>query len=154
GIDVGQAAGDKTGPAGCLPDCRLGRRLDAIVEEFEALPGDRRLEGVGDDRARDDALARKRHADEGVPPPVRRTAGTALLAVALGDATMVAAALERAVKPGFERMIGRLEGEYHDGVAAVAGAVLEGLAGIEDAAVRRIEAGLRDSTYGPAGGHE
>ncbi len=69
-------------------------------------------------------------------------------------AAMVGAAFERAAHPGVERVVARFEGEHHDRGAAVAGAGVVRLLRIEDAAVRRIEAGLRDRPDRARGGEE
>ena len=64
GIDMRETAGDLAGPAGRLADASLGRFLDGIVKRLEALPGDRRLKGVGDD----DILADKSTRTATHPP--------------------------------------------------------------------------------------
>ena len=51
-------------------------------------------------------------------------------------------------------MVGRLEGQHHDGDRAVRRAGIIGLRRIEDAAVRRIESGLRDRAHRARGGEE
>src|SRR5947209_2237428 len=68
GIDVGEAAGDFARAAGRLENRPLGRRLDAIVQRLEALPGYRRLKSVDDEAGRRQELAGVGHADEGVSP--------------------------------------------------------------------------------------
>jgi hypothetical protein len=67
-IDVGEAAGHVTLAAGRLLDCILRGVLDRVVEFFESLLGDRRLERVVDDAPEDQPLHRVGHADEGVAP--------------------------------------------------------------------------------------
>ena len=80
---------------------------EAVVEGLEALPGDRRLERIVDDAALDRALARVRHADEGIAPaPGGAFAMRVRGARRLELARMVAAAFERARHPGLERMVG------------------------------------------------
>src|SRR5215472_425786 len=143
GIDVGEAAGDLAWLAGRLADGALGRGLDLVVERLEALPGNGGLEGVADDRARHHAFAPIGHADEGVAPDARGTgAMRILLAGDFWRAAVIGADLERALHPGLDRMVARFEGEHHDRRAAVAGAGVLGLGGIEDAAVRGIKSRL------------
>src|SRR5207249_4993814 len=94
-IDVREPAGDLALLPGRVPDRLLGRRLDAVVEGLEALPGDRRLERIVDDAALDRALARVRHADEGIAPApggafAMRVSGAGLLQLA----AVLAAAFE------------------------------------------------------------
>ena len=69
-IDVGEAAGHVAGTAGRLPDRALRRRLDAGVELFEAVPGDRGLEGVVQQAVGDQPLAVVGRADEGLAPRI------------------------------------------------------------------------------------
>ena len=64
-------------------------------------------------------------------------------------AAVVAAALGRACDPGVERVVGRFEGDQQQRPGAVAGAVVEGLARVEEPAVGGVEPGLGDR---PAGG--
>src|SRR5690242_8615281 len=81
GIDMRETAGDLARPAGRLADARPGRFLDGIMKRLEALPGDRRLKGVGDNSAPDQRLAGIRQADEGVAPD---TGGTLPVGVGCG----------------------------------------------------------------------
>ena len=64
GINMCETAGDLARPAGRLADARPGRFLDGIMKRLEALPGDRRLKGVGDD----DILADKSTRTATHPP--------------------------------------------------------------------------------------
>ena len=50
GVDMGEAARHLPPQPGGLPDRRFGRSLDGIVKGFEALPGNRGLECIGDNR--------------------------------------------------------------------------------------------------------
>ncbi len=152
---MGEAAGHLPRPAGRLTDGGFGRRLDAVVERLETLPGDRRLERVADDAARHGELAQIRHADEGVAPAAGRALAMRGGALGvLGHAAVVGAAFKRASHPGVDRMVAGLEGEHHDGGRAVAGAGIVRLLRIEDAAIGGVEPGLRDGAHGACGGKE
>src|SRR6516165_9548679 len=59
---------------------------------------------------------------------------------------MIGTAFERAPHPDPERMVARLERQHHDRDTAISSTSVVGLGRIEDAAVRRIEAGLGDGT--------
>src|SRR4029079_4399871 len=67
-------------------------------------------------------------------------------------APRVPAYLEGARHPGIQRVIGRLEGQEQQARAPVARAAVQGLAGVEEAAVLRVEPGLREAPgrLGPA----
>jgi hypothetical protein len=54
-----------------------------------------------------------------------------------------------ACHPWPDVMIRRLEGRHHDCHRGVGGAGIEGLSRVEDAAIRRIEPGLRDGAHLP-----
>src|SRR6516165_6062600 len=145
GIDMGEAAGDLARLSRGLANGALGRGFDLVVEAFEALPGDRGLEGVADDRTRHHALARIGHADEGVAPDACRTRAMRIrLAGGFGRAAVIGTELKRALHPGLDRMIARFKGQHHDRRTAIAGAGVLGFRGIEDATVRGKEPGLRD----------
>ena len=93
--------------------------------------------------APDRALARVRHADEGIAP----ASGRALAVPVRGSgwvelAAMVGAAFARARHPGLDRMIGGFERQDHDSGFPVARAGVVGLLRVEDAAVRRKKPGL------------
>ena len=149
-----EAAGDLALAAGRFADRVLGRLLDRVVEFFEAIPGDRRLERVVDHAAQDQLLHRVGHADEGVAPHAGRAGEMRLRAARLRHAAMIRAALARALHPRADIVIGRLERQHHDGDRAVRGARVVGLGRIENAAVRRIEPGLRDGAHRARGGEE
>ena len=128
----------------------LGRGLDRVVECLEALPGDRGLERVVDHAAQDQPLHRVGHADEGVAPHAGRALAMRVGAARLRRAAVIGAAFARALHPRLDVVVGRLEGQHHDGDRAVGRAGVVGLGRIEDAAVRRIEPGLRDRAHGAA----
>ena len=66
---------------------------------------------------------------------------------------MIAAALDRALHPGVERVVGGLEAEDENRVRTIAGAGRERLAGIEETTVRRIKTALAERMHrGGAGG--
>ena len=65
-----------------------------------------------------------------------------------------AAAFARALHPWRHIVVGRLEGQHHDGDRTICRAGVVGLGRIEDAAVRGIEAGLRDRAHGAGCGKE
>ena len=75
-------------------------------------------------------------------------------AARLRRAAVIGAAFERALHPRLDVVIGRLERQHHDGDRAVGRAGVVGLGRIEDAAIRRIEPGLRDRAHGARGGEE
>ena len=77
-----------------------------------------------------------------------------LRAARLRRAAMIGAALARALHPRSDIVVRRLEGQHHDGDRAIGRAGVVGLGRIEDAAVRRVEAGLRDRAHGARRGEE
>src|SRR3984893_11819633 len=136
-IDLGAAPGVLAGPAGRVFDRARGRVFDAVVKRLEPVPGDRGLERVVDDGEPDQALDQIGHADEGGAPAAG--GAFAMRGHALGRlrrAAIICAAFERALHPRLDRMVARLEGEHHDGGAAVRGAGVARLLRVEDAAVR------------------
>ena len=73
---------------------------------------------------------------------------------AFGHAAVVGAAFERPRDPGVEAWSADSKASTMIGGGAVAGAVVARLVGVEDAAVRGIEAGLGDGADGAGGGEE
>jgi len=118
-IGVCEAARDLSLAAGRLPDGVRGRRLDGVMERFEAIPRDRGLERVVDHAVQDQPLHRVGHADEGVAPHAGRALAMRVRARGLWRTAVVGAAFERARHPWRDIMIGGLEGQHHDGGRAV-----------------------------------
>ena len=148
-VDMGEAASDLALHAGRFQDGTLGRGFDTVMKAFEPVPSDGGLERIVDEARRRQKFARIRHTDKSVAPdPCRalamRVAGLSLLR----RAAMVGATLERARHPRVRCMIAGLKAEHHDRNAAVRRTGVESLLRIENAAVRRIEACLRDGTHG------
>src|SRR5690606_42098610 len=104
----------------------LGGGDDGVVERREAIPGDRRLERVGDDPHLDQSGLVVRHADESVAPGAGRPgtmAFAALRDIVLGAAAEIPANLESTIEPRPDRMIVVLEREHDDRLLSVAEAV-------------------------------
>src|SRR5215831_10741836 len=89
-IAMGKAAGHAALLAGSLETGVLSRRKNRRVKRGEPLPGDRGLEGIGDDAHLHDGLLVVRHADKGIAPGFG-SAG-AVAATALCNVTIEVAA--------------------------------------------------------------
>ena len=153
-IDMREAAGDLPLAAGRLVDRGFGRGLNRVVEFSEALPRDCGLERVVDHAAQDQPFHGVGHADEGIAPHTGRAFAVRLSAGRLGRAAVISTAFTRPLHPRSDIVVGRLEGQHHDGDRAIRRARVVGLGRIEDAAVRGIEAGLRDCAHGVCCGRE
>jgi hypothetical protein len=104
---------------------------------------------------RDDRVAGVRRANERVAPTSGRAFARARILVAANDdrvvidaGAVVERAFDRALDPRVERMIGRLEREKQECVAAVVGAGELRFERIQQPAVGGVEARLRDRTGG------
>ena len=149
GIDVGETTGNLALYSGRSEDRALGRRLNLVVEAFEPIPGDGGFKGIVDKTRWRQKLAGIGHANKCVPPNPRRALEMRIAGFgSLGFSAMIAAALERARHPGIKWMIAGFKPEHHDRSVAVGRAGVESLLRVEDAAVRGVEAGLRDCAHG------
>src|SRR3954447_5406475 len=149
GVDVRQPAGDAA-RAALVGHRRLGCLACARDEGGQPLPGDRRLEGVAEDAARDQRVAQVWRLQERVAPG----AGAAGALLPRRVAAVCPADLERALDPGVERMVGRLEAEHEQRLAGRRRSGEARLARVEQAAVRRPQAGLHDLARRPGAGLE
>ena len=160
GVDVGEAAAD-AGRAGALGrhaadlGDRLARRLHhRRVELLEAVPGDRRLEGLREHAAGDEGVAQVRRQQKRPAPGADRVvtvAGRAARTSSPASPPWSRAIAERQVHRGVDRVVGGLEAEDQQVRAAVAGAGQLRLGGVEQAAVGGMQAGLGDLADRPRG---
>ena len=67
---------------------------------------------------------------------------------------MIGAAFQRAADPRVERVVAGFEGQHQDRRRAVAGPGIVRLLRVEYSAIRRIEPGLGDRSYGAGSGEE
>ena len=151
-IGVGEAASHRALTADAAN--RIGTGLHQLrVIVGEAIPGDRGLESVAHDSHRDQRVAQVRRLDECVAPCaggafMRRVGVGARAAGALGNLSAEAGAdFKRALHPRLQLVVGRFEGQHQHRGLALVGAGVGRLAGIEQAAVGWIEAGLRDRAH-------
>ncbi len=141
-IDMGEPAVDAAGAAD-TPDGLRGDGADALVEGGKALPRDGCLECLGEDAHRDQQVADVGGAQEG-PPPGPDGIPARALASRRDGAAVLGADLKRPVHGLLDGMVRRLEAEHQQRMRSVTGHRQAGLAGIEQPAVRGVEAGLRD----------
>ena len=127
GIDVREAARHAAAPTHAGDG--VARRLHHLgMELLEAVPGDGRLEGLGDHGGAHQHVAQVGSVQEGVAPGAGGAFAGAFLAAARRagplrhPAAAVAAELERARHRGIGRVIGGLEAEHQQGGVAAAGA--------------------------------
>ena len=130
---------------------RLARRgAHPLVERRKAIPRDRGLERLADHPHGRQRIAQIRRVEECLPPcPRGALARAGLRPLRLPGAGRYGAAVLRrerqgARHPRVERMVGRLEGEQQHRGRAVARPRGGRLPGVEEPAVRGVEAGLRD----------
>jgi hypothetical protein len=134
------------------------------VKFLEVVPRDRRLEGVGEDADRDEGVAQVGRGEKGVAPGADRIGAVAvgrwvvahsprllrrLRAHLAGLPAVLPGDLERDAHRLVDRMVRRLEAEHQQGLAGGAGVGERRLAGIEQTAVRRMQAGLRQFAHRP-----
>ena len=146
GVDVREAAREKASAAR-----RLHRRLDAhahaLVQRLEAVPRARRLERVRHDPEAHEGALQVRRVHEGLAPRLGARVATPLVDAFLRPrrrAAVLEGERERAVDPRAHRLVRRLEGEEQHRAAVRRDAVEHRLARIEQAAVGRVQAALRD----------
>ncbi len=140
----------------------LAGRFDALVEGGEAIPRDRRLERLREHADRDEHVAHVGGAEERLAPGADGVCPAAVgsprrrrRAARLGhDAAVLGADLERPRERVVDRMVGRLEAEHEQRVAAVAGHRHRRLARVDQAAVGRVEPGLRERAHALRAGGE
>ena len=133
---MGETAGDEPLAASLLHRAG-GLRQHRLVKLLEALPGDRALEGLRQHAHGDERVSQVGRAQEGVPPAGARL--VAALGCAIPCASVIPATSERELEPVPDVVMGGLEAEHQQGVGAVAGTRQCGLAGIDEAAIRRVK---------------
>src|SRR5262249_53217109 len=121
-IAMGEAARHAALMAGRLEAGVLGCRKNRFVEFGESLPGDRALEGIGDDPHLHGGFHIVRHADEGIAPSLGCTdavSAPALCNIVIELAAEILCDCERTVHPRVDGGIGALESEYNNGLSPV-----------------------------------
>ena len=112
------------------------------------LPGDRRLERVRQDAQPQQQVAQVGHADERLAPRADRSPAAARR---LGRRVRRPPCSRQMRRPsrevGVDRMVGRLEAEHEHRVRPVARAGLQRLELVDQPAVRRVQAGLRERAH-------
>ena len=126
---------------------RAVRSRTSSTKAVEAVPGDRGLEGLGEDAAGDQRVAQVGHLQEGVAPGVGRAVAAARARLVRELAAVVAAELGGAGHPGVERVVGRLEAEHEQRPALRRRAGERGLARVEQAAVGGVQPGLGERPH-------
>jgi hypothetical protein len=158
-IDVREPARDGPVTSERLPRA-FAYRPDELVE---AIPGHCGLERLGEDPGCDEGVAQVGHLKEGVAPGGLRVAAPARARrggvaarprrAAIGrrpllrTAAVVLAQLERAGHPWLELVVRRLEAQHQQGASVRRGPGERRLARVQQPAVRRVEAGLRQGAH-------
>ena len=162
-VDVREAARQHGAASGGGADGARDVLLDAGIERVEAVPGDGALEGVEDHAEPRRLVAVVRRAQEGGAPVAGGALAVRGVAAGLGWLhrrgdrgrvelpAVVGHEFERARHPRLQRVVGRLEAEHEGRAAAVADAVEGHLLGVEQAAVARVQARLRERPHGAHG---
>ena len=148
---MGETAGDQAGAAD-IGDGGAGPLHDRPPQLLEAVPGDRRLEGVDDVPEAEDGVADVGQADEGGPP------GAGGVVPALSRRVRHPAVVDTELEPppevGLHAVVGGFEAEQQQAGTAVPGIVDERLGGIDEPAGGREQPALAERARRPGAAGE